>query len=170
MIANVWDNAGKARSQGIELDASAQLSNTFTLRGGYSYTDAQITESVEDIGVYDGNQLPGSPRTQWNISLDYATSFAAADVDASIGLNRVGDVYTALNSESSSYQRLDSFTTANARIGVTLSNWRVGAFVNNIENTRGITGKRSNYWHGDQGQFEYVTRPRTIGLSATYQY
>lgn len=166
----VWDNAGNARSQGVELDASAQLTDAFTLRTGYSYTDAQITESVEDIYVYDGNQLPGSPRTQWNISLDYAASFAAADVDASISLNRFGDIYTALNSEFYSYQRLDSFTTANARIGVTLGNWRLGAFVNNIENTRGITAMRSGEWHGDQGQFENVTRPRTIGLSATYQY
>lgn len=167
---SVWDNAGKARSQGVELDTSAQINDVFTLRAGYSYTDAQITESVDEIGVFDGNQLPGSPRTQWSLSLDYAESFAAADVDASIGVNRFGESYTALNPDFYSYQKLDGFTTANARIGVTLSNWRVGAFVNNIENTRGITGARSDEWHGEQGQFEYVTRPRTIGMSVTYQY
>jgi outer membrane receptor protein involved in Fe transport len=167
---SAFDNAGKARSQGIELDASAQLGSAFTLAAGYSYVDAKITESVKEISVYDGNQLPGSPRTQWSLSLDYAQSFASLDVDASIGLNRFGELYTALNPEFYNYQKLDSFTTANARIDVTLRNWRVGAFVNNIENTRGITGKRSGEWHGNQGQFEYVTRPRTIGLSVSYQY
>jgi iron complex outermembrane receptor protein len=167
---SAFDNAGKARSQGIELDASAQLGSAFTLAAGYSYVDAQITESVKEISVYDGNQLPGSPRTQWSLSLDYAETFASVDVDASIGVNRFGEIYTALNPEFYNYQKLDSFTTANARVGVTLSNWRLGAFVNNIENTRGITGKRSGEWHGNQGQFEYVTRPRTIGLSVNYQY
>jgi iron complex outermembrane receptor protein len=166
----VWANAGEARSQGVEFDVSAQLTGEFILRAGYSYTNAEITESVESIDVYDGNQLPGSPRTQWSLSLDYAESFASADVDASIGVNRFGEIYTALNPDFYNYQKLDSFTTANARIGVTLGNWRLGAFVNNIENTRGITGARSDEWHGEQGQFEYITRPRTVGLSMNYQY
>lgn len=165
---NVWGNAGEARSQGIELDASAQLSSAFTLRGSYSYTDAQITESVESISVYDGDQLPGSPRNQWNLALDYTHAFDAAELDASIGVNRLGEIYTALNPEFYNYEKLDSFTTANARIDVILRNWRLGAFIHNIENTRGITGKRSNEWYGEQGKFEYVTRPRTVGLSVTY--
>jgi iron complex outermembrane receptor protein len=165
-----WDNAGKARSQGIELEASAKLNSVFSVLAGYAYMDAQVTESVAAIDVYKGNQLPGSSRTQWSLSLDYAQSFASLDVDASIGVNRFGDLYTALNPEFYNYQKLDSFTTANARVDVTLRNWRVGAFVNNIENTRGITGARSDEWHGEQGQFDYVTRPRTIGLSVNYQY
>lgn len=166
----VFDNAGKAYTQGVELDASARLTDAFALRATYSSTDAQIDESVEDINVYHGNQLPGSPRTQWSLSLDYTTTLATAALDASIGVNNFGHMYTAFNNEFYNYQRLDSFTTANARVGVTLRNWRLGAFVDNIENTRGITGTRSDEWHGDQGRFEYVTRPRTVGVSVTYQY
>ena len=85
-------------------------------------------------------------------------------------LHHPGDSNFLQNPEFYNYQTLDSFTTANARIGVTLSNWRVGAFVNNIENTRGITGARTDEWYGDQGKFDYVTRPRTIGMSVVYQY
>ena len=165
-----WDNAGKARTKGIEFDASAQLSDAFTLHAGYSYTDAEITESVDEIAVYDGNILPGSPRTQWSLSLDFNQDFSGAEWDASIGMNRIGNIYTALNPEFYGYRKLDAYTTVNARVGVTLGNWRVGAFVNNIDNTRGITGARSSEWHGEQGQFEYITRPRTIGLSVSYQY
>jgi iron complex outermembrane receptor protein len=171
----VFVNAGEARSQGVELDLSAQLNGSFRLRAGYSYSDAKIIETVtftqiDATNAYDGDQLPGAPRTQWSLSLDYAESFASADVDASIGLNRFGQIYTALNSDFYNYQKLDSFTTVNARVGVTRRNWRLGAFVNNIENTRGITGKRSDEMHGERGQFEYVTRPRTVGLSVDYQY
>lgn len=165
-----WDNAGKARTQGIEVDASAQLNDVFTLHAGYSYTDAAITESVEEIAVYDGNQLPGSPRTQWSLSLDFNREFNGALWDATIGMNRIGHVYTALNPEFSSYQKLDAYSIASARVGVTLRNWRLGAFVNNINNKRAITGGNFDDFYGDQGQFEYVTRPRTVGLSVTYQY
>lgn len=163
-------NAGEARSQGVELDGSLQLTDAFTLRAAYSDTDAQITETVAEISVYDGDRLPGSPGTQWSLSLDFNQEFNGALWDASIGMNRIGDVTTALNADSYNYQRLDSYTIANARAGVTLGNWRLGAFVNNIENTRGITGARSDEYYGEQGQFEYVTRPRTIGMSVTYQY
>lgn len=167
---NAQDNAGKARTQGVEFDASAQLSEAFSLYASYSYTDAEITESVAEVSAYDGDQMPGSPRTQWSLSLDFNQEFNGALWDASIGINRIGNIYTALNSDFYNYQRLDAYTIANARAGVTLGNWRLGAFVNNIENNRGITGARSGEWHGDQGQFEYITRPRTVGLSVTYQY
>lgn len=167
---SIWANAGEARSQGVEFDTSLQLSSAFVLRAGYSYTDAKLTDSVESIGIFDGDILPGAPRNQWNIGLDYTQSFNATVVDASIGFNRIGEIYTAPNDSFYSYEKLDSYTTANARAGVTFGNWRLGAFVNNIENTRGINGKRSGEWHGDQGRFEYITRPRTVGLSITYKY
>ncbi len=167
---SITGNAGDARSQGIELDGSAKLSDAFTLRMGYSNIDAELTETVEDLGVYDGDKLPGSPRTQWSLSLDFKQEYNGNLWDASIGMNRIGDVTTALNADFYNYQTLDAYTTANARVGVTLRNWRLGAFVNNIENTRGITGARSDEYYGEQGQFEYITRPRTIGMSVTYQY
>lgn len=167
---SVTGNAGEARSQGVELDASLQLTDAFTLRAGYSDTDAQLTETVEEVLAYDGDRLPGSPSTQWSLSLDFNQEFNGALWDASIGMNRIGDITTALNAEYYNYQTLDAYTIANARAGVTLGNWRLGAFVDNIENTRGITGARSDEYYGEQGQFEYITRPRTIGMSVSYQY
>ncbi|WP_235425597.1 TonB-dependent receptor [Cellvibrio mixtus] len=166
----IWINAEDARSQGVELDFIAQINNAFSVQGIYSYTDAELTETVESISAYDGNPLPGSPDRQWSLSLDYAEPFMGVDVDARVGINHIGEIYTALNPDFYNYQKLKSYNTVNARIGVTRSNWRLGAFINNIENTRGITGKRSDETYGDQGKFEYITHPRTIGLSVTYKY
>lgn len=170
-----WVNVGEAQSKGVELDAVVKLNSAFSLRAGYSHTDAEITETVtfangEGDNVFNGDPLPGAPGTQWNLALDYNQTFGAAIVDASIGTSYFGEVYTALNSGFPNYKKLDSFNTARANAGVTLRNWRVGAFINNIGNTRGITGTRSTEWYGEQGKFEYVTRPRTIGLSVTYKY
>lgn len=165
-----WGNAGEARTQGIELDVSAQLNDMFVLRVNHTYLDAQTTEAVEELAINDGDRLPGSPRNQSTIALDYTKAFSGATLEASISVQRTGEVYTALNSNYYNYQELESFNIANARLGVILRNWRFGAFVNNINNTRGITGGRSDEIYGEQGQFEYITRPRTIGLSVNYQY
>jgi len=167
---SMWGNAGAARTQGVELDAKALLNGHFTLSVGYSYNDAQITESVESISVFAGNPLPGSPRTHWSLALDYAQTFGATHWDASFSFHHLGEVYTALNSDFYIYRKLDGFASANMRVGVTRGNWRLGAFVRNIQNTHGITGGRSGEWYGDQGQFDYVTRPRTVGLALSYQY
>jgi iron complex outermembrane receptor protein len=170
-----WVNVGDARSKGIELETVFVLNPLFKLRAGYSHLDAEITETVifadgEGDNVYSGNPLPGAPQTQWNLALDYNQSFGSAIVDASIGTSYFGEVYTALNDGFVNYQQLDSFNTAKASLGVSLHNWRLGAFINNIGNTRGVTGTRSTEWYGEQGQFEYITRPRTVGLSVTYKY
>ncbi len=169
---SITDNAGDARSQGLELELVAQLGGGFSLHSSYTYTDAKLTETAEDISAYDGDRLPGSPRTHVSIALDYVQAVGSIELDGSLSFQHMGEVYTALNDSGyfPNYRQLDSYNTANIRAGVTLSNWRLGAFVNNIANTRGITGGRSDDFFGEQGKFEYITRPRTIGLSATYKY
>jgi outer membrane receptor protein involved in Fe transport len=168
-------NAKGARSKGIELEANAQMSSDWSLRAGFSLTDAQLTEGVENISggeenAYAGDTLPGSPRYQWNLGVDYAHAFDSLSLNGSFTFSRLSDIYTELNDEFVDYQRLAGYNMANARIGVSLRNWQIGAFVNNIANTRAVTGRRSASLHGEQGQFEYITRPRTIGLSFNYTY
>ena len=36
--------------------------------------------------------------------------------------------------------------------------------------TRAVTGKRSDLFYVDAGQFEYVIRPRTAGISLRIKY
>ncbi|ACE83675.1 TonB-dependent receptor [Cellvibrio japonicus] len=168
-------NAGDARSQGVELETKAILSDRWSVNLGYSFTEAELTETVESItgsyeNAYSGDRLPGSPKQQWNLGVSYAQPIGEAALDASLQLSHIGDVYTALNDEFYNYSRLDAYTTANARINVSLRNWHFGAFVTNIANERGVTGIRTDEFYGERGQFEYVTRPRTVGVSARYQF
>lgn len=167
---SITANAGEARSQGVELEVFAQLPGGFSLRSNYTIIDAELTETVEAVDAFDGDRLPGSPRTQFSVALDYLQAIGSVEWDGSLSFQRMGEVYTALNESYFNYQQLDSYNTANVQVGVTLRNWRLGAFVNNIANTRGITGGRADDFYGDQGQFEYVTRPRTVGLSVSYEY
>ena len=163
-------NAAAAQTRGVELNGTLQVSDYVKILATYNYNKAETTQAVEQLAINDGDRLPGSPRTQSSIALDFNYPVNSAEVDANIGFHHMGEVYTALNPDYYNYQKLESYNTVNAHMGVSLRNWRLGAFIRNIGNTRGITGARSDEWHGEQGKFEYVTRPRTIGLSLTYKH
>jgi iron complex outermembrane receptor protein len=50
---------GEARSRGIELDVSGQLTDQWRLIGSYAYTDTRITDDA--LGGNQGNRLPNVP-------------------------------------------------------------------------------------------------------------
>lgn len=52
-LTSVYSVAGKVRSRGLELDASGQLTDKWSVIGSYAYTDAEVTEDPE----YKGNRL-----------------------------------------------------------------------------------------------------------------
>jgi outer membrane receptor protein involved in Fe transport len=168
-------NAKGAHSQGVELEARAEITDYLAMRMGFSYTDAELTEDVTNYNgsgenIFKGDRLPGAPREQWSLGMDYTRASGNALWDANVTLAYADETYTALNDELADYERLKGSTTANARIGLSISTWRLGVFVNNIANARTVTGKRSTGWYGERGQFEYITRPRTIGVSLNYRY
>ncbi|RYG09238.1 MAG: TonB-dependent receptor, partial [Chitinophagaceae bacterium] len=170
-------NAGTARSKGVELEALAQLNQFWNLRFNYSYTDAALTESValvsnerDKITAESGDRLPGSPKQQWGLGLNYQQMINTATLSAHINYAYSGDIATALNKNFADYDQLDGYSTVNAKVELSWSNWQLGAFVNNLGNTHAITGKRSPVFYGEMGQFDYITRPRTIGLTAKYQF
>lgn len=168
-------NARSARSKGFELEIVGDLSERFSAWTNFSYTNAELTEDVINFNgygenIYAGDRLPGSPEQQWAVGVDYTQPINNSRLDAGLSISRTDEIYTVLNDELANYDRLNGFTTANARISLTFDQWRLGAFVNNISNSRGITGKRTAEWYGERGQFEYITRPRTIGVSLRYRY
>src|SRR5690606_22620769 len=149
-------NAASARSQGVELEALLKLPAGWAVRAGFAFTDAELDEDVVNItgygeNAYAGDRLPGSPRTQANLGIDYTRALGSATLDAGFSMSYSSKISTALNDEFADYERLDGYTVTNIRAGVIWRNWRVGAFVHNIANTRGITGKRTDYYFGEQG-------------------
>ncbi len=169
-----WLNTGSARSQGVELELEKEINKKWSTRLSYSFADAALTESVANINgeganAYDGDTLPGSPSNQWSLGIDYAGSISTALLSANLNYSYVSDSYTELNSEFADYTRLRGYGICNASTRVMLRNWQVGIFVNNLTNTRGITGRRAAPLFGEAGQFEYLTRPRTLGLFLSYQ-
>ncbi|WP_456385541.1 TonB-dependent receptor plug domain-containing protein [Desulfolithobacter sp.] len=62
-------NAGKARTYGLELEASHRVTDWLSLWGNFTYTDARIIDNPTDPGSED-KRITGIPETAWNIGLD----------------------------------------------------------------------------------------------------
>jgi iron complex outermembrane receptor protein len=60
----VYSTAGEVRSRGLELDLSGQLSERWSLIGGYAFTDAQVIQDP----TLKGNRLQNVPKHSGSLS------------------------------------------------------------------------------------------------------
>ena len=164
-------NAGDAESQGFETEISAQLSESFRLNFGYTYSDASITDS-EDSGIPDDKDLPGVPEHSGNATLWYET-ITSGGWDVTFMLN------SSYRSESDSQAvealdvEIDSYWLWDTSLAVGIDNWTGRLFVNNIGDEEGYmsaysTQNVSGHW----GERAYALRgkPREIGFDVTYRF
>ncbi len=65
----IRQNAGEARTYGLEFELSQKITSWLTLWGNFTYTDAKITENPTDPDSED-KQVTGIPERTWNAGLD----------------------------------------------------------------------------------------------------
>ncbi|MEI6562671.1 MAG: TonB-dependent receptor [bacterium] len=156
------DNAGKARSEGGELELSVQPLAGLTLFGGVGLLTSEFRADSMSGGMdVSGNELPFAPHMTWNAGADYSQTLTAHYIGF-IRLEGVGTgryYYDASNVESQ-----DSYTLINARIGVGTRLWRVETWVNNLFD-QDIVPIAFPYALAPSGYVGENGSPRTMGLS-----
>lgn len=85
----VYTTAGQVRSRGVELDVSGQLSERWSLIGGYAFTDAWVVEDP----TLKGNRLQNVPRHSGSVSAvyDFGAVLGADRLRAGAGAHYVGE-------------------------------------------------------------------------------
>lgn len=197
------DNLGTAVAKGFDLQADLALGPMkFDLAVGYTdarYTASSALQSPYCPSTSttpclplarDGDAISGqgsinlapSLNPPWTVAVGAQYDFQAADRPAYV---RFDYQYQSRNNWLSNLQdpgtsqynpdtyTLSSTVFAQLRAGVTLGNWGVSAFVDNLFDTHTVT----NYQLGQADSFnpvppteqqnQYTYRPRTFGLSAT---
>lgn len=168
-------NAQGSMAQGIELEATLRLSESFSIRALYSYTNAELAEDAPSYNSnssggdngYKGDRLPGSPRDQAHLSLLQTHPWGTLTIDSHLSAIYHGDINTQLNDEHFGFRNIGGYTLFNLAAGISDEHWRLGLFINNAANKRAVTGDQPGIY-GSQSAFSYVVRPRTIGLDAQY--
>ncbi|TKB45387.1 TonB-dependent receptor [Thalassotalea mangrovi] len=188
-------NGDSAESQGLELDLHGYLGDDLRYVIGYAYVQAELTddfyapssvfaENPEYLVAEDGDELPLTPEHTLSFSLDYTFSLDngwywitnANMYYQSESLNWYGD---ASGPDAHPRQmEIDAFTLFNASTRLSSENWDVSLYVKNITNEEGVTGAvtqghmgtdPSESFYGNSSK-QYISLPRTIGVSATYRF
>jgi outer membrane receptor protein involved in Fe transport len=159
-------NVGVARSEGAELQLSYFVTDAVRLDFGGSHIRARLTEDVPALNAQAGDRLPASPEVNANLSLQY--EFEIGDYPAFVRADTiyVGPFYG--NLQETLYSRAGDYVEADISGRVTIRNWDLTLFANNITNEDAFTfrAQAANV----SIPTGYRLRPRTIGLRLAYRF
>ncbi len=128
-------NAGRTRSFGAEVSATARLAKTLVLRGSYGYTNAKFRQ-FESGGVnYAGNFIPYAPKNSLSLRLIQSVPLTSQWIDRmvlSVGVVGAGRIYWNEANDVSQpfYAMLDASVRFEGR------RWAVDLWCKNATNTR----------------------------------
>lgn len=106
-----YETIGEIRSQGIELEARAQLTRDFGVHAGYTYTDATYEETGNGYAGKRVNQVPEHTVALWG--LYDASSGPLRGIDAGLGVRH----YTESYADRDNTREVPSYTLLDGMIG-----------------------------------------------------
>lgn len=164
----ITTNAGHAKIDGVEAEATIRPGRNFRFDGSFAYTNARYTQFVPLPGLdWAGKKLDRAPEIA--VTAGATQTFPLGD-----GSNVEANVRTRLASSSvlgvsssgiqfpvPAYTKTDAGLTYNAPN----SRWYIQAYIKNIENSIVVSGAST----GAFGTI-YVSDPRTYGVRAGFSF
>ena len=161
------DNVGNARSRGGELEIQVRPVRFLTMAGGVGYVDAIITAGAPGTGIVTGAHLIDVPKWTANAMAE-ATFRPVSGVN---GFARLSWSYVDQRIDAYTEPLLPAYRIVNARVGVTMQRWEISLFGDNLLDEEPVFTRVATL-----GQIiptyrrAVVGRPRTIGLSVSWDY
>lgn len=183
-----YENAGSGRSFGPELEATARLTDEWTLGANGAYTDAEITHPVANLArnVVE-NAQPGTistcssvthctlpilnvPKYTFGLSLSYTKPISENYVFTA----RISDSYVGPSVDESFYPiiNLPCYNLVNLRAGLRSGPWSATFFIDNLTNKKtALTANNTSFqWNNAAYVRLSTTQPLTAGLDLTYKF
>lgn len=161
---NYLANVGRARSEGVEFQASLRLTRAWRLDFGGSWIDARIVEDVPAQGFRVGDPLP-SPKTNANVGLQYEFNLAGHEAFIRADSIYVGSFYgSVLRSENT---LAGDYVKADLTTRMTFDRLHVDLYAHNLTNEDAFTYRGSSNYGESYG---YRLRPRTFGVGLGYRF
>jgi iron complex outermembrane receptor protein len=190
-------NGNGAVSQGAEMSLSWLISDNFSLKGSYSYTNAELSDDAPDLlstivppgfastTVYidgeDGDRLPGSPEHKGSIFATYIQPVGEMDLSIRYGISAISDVLTKTGGRANG-EALPGFAVHYLSASLDTDQWNLTLYADNLLDKYAVTGVRADTAYlqtvsDDNGDtvtarryFNNVLQPLTVGLRATYRF
>ena len=195
--APITINGSGAKSQGAEIFGDWSITDRLSIRGSYSYTNAELTDlspfllnettppgfGTVAVAGEKGDRLPGSPEHQGSLFIDYELPISdSSGLTFSYGMTAHSNVLTRTGNRAGGLV-LPGFDTHNASIRFNSDNgWSAMLYVNNLFNEFGETGVRGTPLldqsvsdiNGDPVYVRtfgtFVAPPRSIGVRASKKF
>jgi len=183
-------------SSGLEVEYTANLSDSFSLAATGSFIDTSIDSTLLSGGaplggVRDGNRFPTVPELQFAISGTYSFSWSNEwDGYFTATVQHVGERFTQLVDQEPGVGQTDpaivnigaptptaifvdpelpSYELVNVRLGAQMDSWDVALYINNLLDERVLQSLDREL--GGVGRFGYrVGPPLTVGASISYSF
>jgi iron complex outermembrane receptor protein len=175
-------NGESARVQGLEFEMEGNLTDRLHYTFGYTYVDGELTANfVTPTGVTiaeAGERLPSTAENTLSVAMDYTTSIAT-------GIDWVSRINGYYQSESENAigsgltaSEIDAFQLWGVNTSLETDSWIAGLFIKNLFNEEGVTGRITERHMGTDpsegflgnSSKDYISLPRTIGLSVSYSF
>jgi iron complex outermembrane recepter protein len=157
------DNAGKARSEGAELEFRGELGAGFSLFGGAGYVDTAFLDYEDDGVDFAGNHFPNAPRHTAHLTLRYAMALGLfADISWAHGEHSFSD------RENTPYLMADARNLLGARLGYEGEQFGIELYGQNLTDKFYITDRFNSPSLGIDAA--YVGDPKEVGARLTYKF
>lgn len=158
----------QATSKGVEVDASALLTENWLLNATYGYLDATYDTFTDGLVDYSGNQLPKSPENQFSVSTSYTLNFSSGStMEFQVGYSYSDGFYFDPSNAPATYE--DSYGLLDARLGFYSEDghWELSGWARNITDEEFRT---HTILSNIAGTVDLWNLPRTYGVSVAYNF
>ena len=172
------DNAGAARSQGVELDINARPTDRLSLELSGGFDDARFVETVPGALFESGDRVPQVPRQSGQLDADYHIPFGGGLMGfAHADYRYVGSSWSTNNSNTNpDTGRVvplirPAYRIADVRGGVRYGSAEWALFIKNLTNEIANLSDTNAISLQAVGESRVaVSPPRTVGIEVRYRY
>lgn len=150
-----YDNAGDARSRGVEAQASLEPVDGLVFSASATYTDAETKTAVPSVGALKGSKIPGVADFTSSLSAQYTRKMGTIDAFARVDASYVGESNAIFENN-----KQGDYTLTNVRLGGSRGGYDVELFVANATDERPVV---FNFPFPNPSV--YTVTPRTIGVT-----
>lgn len=171
-------NGSGAKSDGVELTATARPMPGLDLSVNGAYTHARLTDDTPaSVGGLRGDELPFTPKLSVAANADYHWQVSPA-VRAHVGgslrhlSGQTGPYDLAFTTTNGHQRHIRPYGVVDLNAGLDFGRFNLEAYVKNLVNSRGVTSVigTTTPLFPDGAIGTGIIRPRTIGLSLGFSY
>lgn len=168
--ASYYANGGKAKSQGVELEAGWTPVQRLRLSTTLSAMEAKLTEDVAAVNGLSGDDIPFTPKISASLAADYGWAWGDGQMSAGLSLRHVGKRKVVFSHQPAAAlvptlqaPELPAYDLLDLRASYAIDRWTISLFLKNALNKRAPV-----YYSGQQVVPNLLTgaiTPATVGLT-----